>query len=246
MIKSSYLETIGQITPAHQCGYLPAEKACVRFIPLSVLIDEKLFSLLNENGYRRSGAYLYKPVCEACSACIPLRIRSMQFMPSRSQQRCWKKNQDLLVSSVKPGLNQERYALYKKYITLRHYNGEMYPPTVEQFTDFLCEKSRWCHFYEFRNTEKKLLAVSVVDHLCKAIAPLYTFFDPALNHRGLGTFCVLWLINYAKLHDLSYVYLGYWIKQCQKMAYKTKFKPYELFIKGHWCIPLQPAENCDI
>lgn len=246
MKKSSDLESMCHVTPVHQCGYLPGEKACVQFIPLSVLADKAQFSFLNRSGYRRSGDYLYRPACQQCSACTPLRTISKQFIPSRSQQRCWKKNLDLSGSCTKAGLNQERYRLYEKYINIRHNDGEMFPPSVEQFTDFLCEGSKWCSFYEFRNKDKELLAVTVVDHLQEGIAPLYTFFDPdaALTQRGLGTFCVLWLINYAKHHDISYVYLGYWIEKCRKMVYKTKFKPYELLIQGQWCLPSQ-SDSCD-
>ncbi len=246
MKKISELEALCQVTANHRCGYLSDQKARIQFIPLSAVTDEGQFSFLNEHGYRRSGNYIYRPVCQACSSCIPLRVLSKQFTPSHSQQRCWKKNQDLSVCCTKPYLNEERYQLYEKYINTRHRGGEMFPPSAEQFVDFLCESPQWCNFYEFRNKKGELLAITAVDHLYKGIAPIYTFFDAGSTSikRSLGTFCILWLINYAKCNDIPYVYLGYWIKQCKKMVYKIKFKPCELLIQGQWCLSSQTS-ICD-
>lgn len=227
-------------TPVHPCGYLPQKQAVTRFMPMGRVKDQKQFTQLNAAGFRRSGDYVYRPACPTCSACVPLRINSSSFIPNKSQKRCWKKNVDLSVSPEKAGFTKERYTLYEQYIHSRHADGDMFPPSKQQFIDFLCEGTSWCRFHEFRDTEGQLVAVTVVDHLTNGIAPIYTFFNPALSKRGLGTYSILWLIEYTKDCQLFYVYLGYWIKKCGKMSYKCKFRPYELLRQGLWVQSKEP------
>ena len=223
-------------TPEHLCGYLPEKQAITCFFPLKT-ISSKHFSQLCEQGYRRSGAYMYRPQCTYCAACIPIRINAFEFFPSRSQKRCWNKNQDLMVIKKVAQFTEEHYWLYEQYITARHVGGDMFPPSKQQFIDFLCSGTSWCHFYELRRSDNTLVAVTVADTLMSGLSPLYTFFAITEDKRSLGTFCILWLIHQAKQQKLPFVYLGYWIKQCYKMSYKHHFKPYELLINETWIIP---------
>jgi arginine-tRNA-protein transferase len=112
----------------------------------------------------------------------------------------------------------------------------MYPPEAEQFKSFLVECREETRFYEFRCADR-LMAIAVADRLQDGLSAIYTFFDPDEVQRSLGVQAVLWLIDEAKRLQLSYLFLGYWIKQCQKMNYKLEYRPIELFINGHW-IPL--------
>ena len=150
--------------------------------------------------------------------------------------RTWKRNLDLQVKKVAPCFTEEYYDLYARYISSRHSDGDMYPPETEQFKSFLVECREETGFYEFRSADK-LMCIAVADELEDGLSAIYTFFDPGENQRSLGVQAVLWLIEEAKRLQLSYVFLGYWIKQCQKMNYKLEYRPIELFINTHW-IPL--------
>ena len=155
------------------------------------------------------------------------------FLPNRSQRRTIKRNQDIHIELCDSILSQDAYKLYSKYITLRHADGDMYPPTREQYESFLNNALTCTEYYKFKY-KGKLLAVSVIDVLNDGISAIYTFFDPDIKDRSLGSYSILWQVEYAKALSLNYVYLGYWIKDCQKMSYKSLFKPLQLYKKGHW------------
>jgi len=150
--------------------------------------------------------------------------------------RTWKRNLDLQVTRVPPTYTDEYYDLYARYISSRHSDGDMYPPETDQFRSFLVECREETSFYEFRSAGK-LLSIAVADRLQDGLSAIYTFFDPEESQRSLGVQSVLWLIEETKRLQLSYLFLGYWIKQCQKMSYKLEYRPIELFINSHW-IPL--------
>ena len=130
-------------------------------------------------------------------------------------------------------MQEEYFKLYDQYISERHSDGDMYPASEDQFQSFLVEGREEASFYEFR-AQGKLLAVAVADRLDNGISAIYTFFDPQESRRSLGSFAVLWLIEEAVRLELDHLYLGYWIKQCQKMSYKTDYKPLETFVNNHW------------
>ena len=198
-------------------------------------IDARTYSALSAFGFRRSGNHIYRPHCQNCSACVPVRIPVDKFEMKRSQRRIWKRNQDLQVNKIAPLFNDETYNLYDQYISRRHADGDMYPPEPEQFKSFLVESREETIFYEFRQ-QQSLVAVAVADQLEDGLSSIYTFFDPDLAKLSPGVFTILWQIEKAREMNLQYVYLGYWIKQSQKMNYKIEYKPLELFLKDHWVL----------
>jgi|TARA_R110000822_G_scaffold127396_4_gene262855 arginine-tRNA-protein transferase len=156
----------------------------------------------------------------------------MTFKASRSQRRTINRNADLS-TEVLPAPSAQAYPLYERYINGRHRDGDMFPPSREQFDSFLGESSAttaYVHFY----AEGALVAVAVTDILDDGLSAIYTFYDPDLNKRSLGVYGILWQISHAKSLNLPYVYLGYWIRDCQKMAYKTDYRPIELLINSRW------------
>lgn len=225
-------------TPAHDCSYLPDREATTMFVDPRAHIDKKLYSQLTTLGFRRSGSHYYRPHCEACDACIPVRLNVHDFQPDRSQRRVMKKNSDLLCTLVPATFSESYYQLYANYIEQRHKDGDMFPPSREQFTSFLVEGATDSWFVEMRK-DGELVALAALDALNDGLSAIYTVFDPDLDHRSLGTFAVLWQIEEAKKRDLSYLYLGYWIRECRKMNYKTRFKPLEALQGGQW----RPLEN---
>jgi arginine-tRNA-protein transferase len=196
-------------------------------------MNSTLYGQLSLYGFRRSGNYIYRPQCAECQACIPVRIPVADFVPNRQQKRTGRFNEDLEISSVSANFVQEHYDLYAKYIHVRHSDGDMFPPSIAQYVSFLF--SDWCNtrLIEFR-AEGRLLAVAVCDYLRNGLSAVYTFYDPEEEKRSLGTIAVLWQIKEALRLGLPYVYLGYWVKESPKMAYKTRYQPLEAFISQRW------------
>ncbi|MDO8332785.1 MAG: arginyltransferase [Pseudomonas sp.] len=222
-------------TQEHPCSYLPTEQATTLFLDPSQPMDVAVYAKLSEVGFRRSGDHLYRPHCQNCSACIPARLPTALFSPDRQQRRIIKRNANLEVTAARPAFSEEYYALYARYIEQRHADGDMYPPNREQFSTFLVRDLDFSHFYEFR-LNGQLLAVAVTDLLPSGLSAVYTFYDPDYERLSLGRYAILWQIAETVRLGLHYLYLGYWIKSCRKMNYKTQYRPIELFVNQCWTI----------
>lgn len=220
-------------TQPHTCSYLPDEQATTLFLDPQKPIDLATYSQLSELGFRRSGDHLYRPHCRTCTACIPARIPAGRFEPTSSQKRILKRNQDIQVSATLPRVDDEIYDLYARYINSRHSDGDMYPPSREQFASFLVRKWPFSLFYEFR-IDGRLMAVAVTDQMLNGLSAVYTFYEPAEQRRSLGRYAILWQIEEARRSGLEAVYLGYWIKNCRKMNYKTEYRPIEMLVNQRW------------
>ncbi|SQF99374.1 arginyl-tRNA-protein transferase [Paucimonas lemoignei] len=220
-------------TQPHSCSYLPEEQATTLFLDPSQPMDVQVYADLSDMGFRRSGDHLYRPHCQNCSACVPARIPVDLFVPNRQQKRIFKRNADIEVRSTKPHFSEEYFDLYQRYIEQRHADGDMFPPSREQFSTFLVRDLKFCRFFEFR-LEKRLLAVAVTDMLPNGLSAVYTFYEPGEERRSLGRYAILWQIAEAARLRLHAVYLGYWIKNCQKMNYKTQYRPIELLTNQRW------------
>jgi arginine-tRNA-protein transferase len=221
------------VSPPHSCSYLADRQAQSAFVGPELLLDTALYSKLITQGFRRSGNEVYSPRCPNCSECIACRIPVTQFKPSRNQKRCLKKNQQTAVRVTAAVFKQQHYDLYQRYQHYKHPNSGMATSTANEYIDFL--SSSWCTscFVEFYINEQ-LAAVAVVDFLDNALSAVYTFFDPDLSTYSLGVYAVLWQIEQAQYLEMDYVYLGFWIADCQKMAYKTQYQPLQGFINRQW------------
>ncbi len=221
-----------QTSLPQKCSYLPNCLSILTFIdPYFSANITSQYDELSQYGFRRSGEYIYRPNCQSCDACISVRIPVQYFTPCRSQKRVWKKNQDLTISVVAPMFEEEHFELYCRYIQARHQENDEHTP--ESYLRFLTSYWSRTVFYEFR-LEEKLLAVAVVDHVKNGLSAVYTFFDPDYSERGLGTFAILWEIEECKRLNRNWLYLGYWVKNCHKMNYKTNYKPLEFYYQGKW------------
>jgi len=220
-------------TPAHACSYLEDRQATTLFVDPNANITAELYHELSGLGFRRSGEYLYRPHCKGCQACIPVRIPAGSFVPRRRHKRILKRNEDLDVSLEPARFTPELYRLYARYIESRHGDGDMFPPSEEQFASFLMSDWSDTLFACFR-LHGKLKAVAVIDQLGQGLSAVYTFYDPTEHTRSLGTHAILWQIDHCQALGVEHLYLGYWIKDCQKMRYKDQFAPLEYFADGHW------------
>ena len=223
------------LTEPHTCSYLKDKKATTAFVDPNVDIDPHLYTELSDMGFRRSGRYIYAPRCDGCRACIPARLLVNEFRPNRQQRRCNKRNKDLSVWVTSKINESEHYPLYARYITKRHADGDMYPPNRAQFKDFISHL--WLNSKMIEVRERgELIAAGVVDILDNGLSAIYTYYstNKEHNYRSLGTFTLLAEIMLAKHMKLPHVYLGYWIKDSPKMAYKSNYQPLEILSKGEW------------
>lgn len=209
----------------------------------SEAIDAAKYDVLIQAGFRRSGSFVYRPQCDNCKACLSIRLPVADFKPNRSQKRAWAKHQALTCTVMKPTFLAEHYALYKRYQKSRHPGGGMDIDDEAQYTDFLVRSNVRSWMVEFRETvpgqsATELKMVSIIDQLKDGLSAVYTFYSPEPG-QNYGTFNVLWQIQQARSLGLNYLYLGYWIEGCQKMDYKSCFKPYELMQNGLW-LPVHP------
>ncbi len=221
------------LTEPHPCSYLEDQKAITAFVDPSISIDKNLYTYLSRHGFRRSGRYIYAPRCKVCQACIPARLVVDEFAPNRQQHRCNKRNTDLTVSIVRSIDEAEHYPLYEHYLEARHADGDMYPPTMAQYRDFISSLWENSRILEIR-LHGKLIAAGVIDILNDGLSAIYTYYSPDYPKRSLGTYMILAELVLARDMGLPYLYLGYWIERSPKMSYKKNFQPLELFIDDCW------------
>lgn len=225
-------------TSPYSCSYLPDRLARSQVATPTHLVNGEIYSALIRNGFRRSGAFAYRPHCDGCSACIPLRVVVDEFEPNRTQRRCWQRgNQQLVVRERPLDFEDEHYELYLRYQLARHSGGGMDQDNREQYRHFLLQSHVDTRLVEFRDRPElggRLRMVSVIDVLDDGLSAVYTFYDCERPQAGYGTFNVLWQIAQTRAIGLPYLYLGYWIEASRKMAYKMQFQPAETFEEGLW------------
>ncbi|MHB1085874.1 MAG: arginyltransferase [Thiobacillus sp.] len=221
------------LTAQYDCSYLPGQLARSQVATPTHLIDSQAYSALIRAGFRRSGQFTYRPHCEQCQACVPVRVDVAGFVPNRTQRRCLKRNQHLAARFVPLDFKEEHYALYRTYLGSRHAGGGMDRDGPDQYTQFLLSSNVDSVMVEFRDGDT-LVMISVIDQIDDGLSAVYTFFDPACEKMSLGVYSVLWLIELAQRLELPYLYLGYWIEASRKMAYKTQYPPLEGLLDGRW------------
>lgn len=223
------------LTDEHPCAYLPGMRARTLFVDPRAHIDGRRAQSLQHRGFRRSGIHFYRPACPSCNQCVPVRVPAATFCPNRAQRRTIKRNADLSVRLLAARFVEEHYQLYEHYLAARHADGGMIDDlSRDSYRNFLL--AAWggeTGLLELRQ-DKRLLAVAVCDLLADDLSAVYTFYDPEHSARSLGTFTILTQLAWARRQGWQALYLGYWIANCRKMAYKAQFRPLQVWDGQGW------------
>jgi leucyl-tRNA---protein transferase len=231
------------VTTPYKCGYLPNKLAQSLIATPQNLVGANVYSSLIEQGFRRSGKFVYRPHCEHCNACIAVRLILSEFAPTRSQKRAYKQHADLTVRILPLDYLQNHFELYSNYQNLRHTEADVSilaeekiveKDETEQYRQFLCASNVESLMIEFSDAKLQVKIVSVIDVVQDGISAVYTFYDATEIKASYGTYSIMWLANWAKNLNLPYLYLGYWIKESQKMAYKQNYNPQQKLLGNDW------------
>ena len=221
------------LSTPHTCSYLSDRTATTLLIDPSFEVREPLGSLLVDQGFRRSGALFYRPHCENCKSCVSVRIPVETLRLNRSQKRTTARNQDIVARILPATFREDHFQLYCKYQSSRHPGSSMDDDNPDKYVEFLTRSPIDTRMLEF-SLDNRPISVSTIDFTRDGISAIYTFFDPEMSARSLGTYAILYLANYAKSLNFKWLYLGYYIEESDKMRYKQNFRPLEGFIEGSW------------
>ena len=214
-------------TRALPCPYIPGRTERKVVTDLATPHAAELYERLSRAGFRRSHGLAYRPACPGCNACVPVRIPVGELVWSKTFRRIANRNVDLTVRDMAAHATIEQYRLFTRYQRSRHSGSEMSTMGFRDFQAMVEDSPIDTRIIEFRDDSEELVAVMLVDRQADALSAVYSLFDPLMEKRSLGTYMVLWMVRRAEQLELPYVYLGYWIEESPKMAYKARFRPLE-------------------
>ena len=225
------------------CPYLAGRTERKVVTELSGTDAETLHDRLSRAGFRRSHNIAYSPVCPGCQACIPIRIVAGSFEPDRTQRRIARANLDISAIEMPPRATAEQFALFNRYQKARHADGDMAAMGFYDYRAMIEDTPITTTVVEFRDPTDKLMGACLTDRLSDGLSAVYSFYESGEDKRSIGTFIVLWLVQRARELGLPYVYLGYWVPESRKMAYKARFRPSEVLMGGAWRVLGESVEN---
>lgn len=224
------------------CPYVPGRTERKVVTEITGPDSERLHDRLSRAGFRRSHNIAYAPVCPSCRACVPIRIPVATFQPDRTQRRNWQRNAGIEGYEAPARATAEQYQLFQRYQQARHGDGDMAAMSFYDYRAMVEDTPIDTVMIEFRDEEDGLVGACLTDRLGDGLSAVYSFFAPDMDRRSLGTYAILWLVERARAQGLPYVYLGYWVPESRKMAYKARFRPIEILTGGAW----RPLTDADL
>ena len=229
------------LTAPSPCPYLPAREERKVFTHLPLTDGAAINDALTAAGFRRSQNIAYRPACESCEACVSARVPVAGYPFSRSEKRVLDRNRDLVRHGVEAEATMEQFELLRRYLLARHAEGGMADMTWPDYLAMVEDTPVRTHLIEYRlpsgdRGPGELVACALVDALADGLSLVYSFYEPRLARRSLGSFIILDHIIQAGLHAIPYVYLGYWVQGSPKMDYKARFRPIEVLNGQSWVV----------
>ncbi len=216
------------------CPYVPGRTERKVVTEITGQDAETLHDRLSRAGFRRSHNIAYAPVCPGCNSCIPIRIPVAEFQPERTLRRIMKANEGVRGYDTSARATAEQYQLFQRYQQARHGDGDMATMSFYDYRAMVEDTPIETFVVEFREDDERLIGACLTDRLGDGLSAVYSYFAPGLEKRSLGTYTIMWLVNRARELELPYVYLGYWVPESRKMAYKARFRPSEILQAGQW------------
>ena len=228
------------VTAPAPCPYVPGRTERKVFAELKGASAVEMSEALGRIGFRRSQNVVYRPSCDFCQACVSVRVMAPMFAPTTSQKKLLRRHADLEVSACEPWATAEQWSLLRRYLAVRHPQGGMAAMDAQDDADMVEQTPVDTVVVEYREPSSdglpgKLVGCCLTDKQSDGLSMIYSFYDPdSVTRRGLGSFIILDHIMRAGDAGLPYVYLGYWIDDCDRMAYKKSYRPAEALISGIW------------
>ncbi len=216
------------------CPYLPGNIEQQLFTDLSGADAQARYDVLSQGGFRRSHNIAYRPSCRNCEACVPVRVAAGEFRTGSRWRRIKRANADIHVTDVGTQVSDEQFELFRRYLKSRHEDGDMARMNRHDYFEMVASSPVATSILEFRDQNDTLVGACLTDRISDGLSAVYSFFEPALDKRSLGSFVILALIDRARAASLPYVYLGFWIEASRKMRYKSRFEPIEGFGPDGW------------
>lgn len=221
-------------TPPLPCPYLSGQVERRLVTELGGRDANEHHDNLSRAGFRRSHGIAYAPACPSCDACQALRVIVDEFELSRTQRKLWRRNEDITVCEKSPVATPEQFTLFQDYQQSRHGDGDMARMDYFDYRALIEDTPVDTRLAEFRDTDDRLIGACLTDVLSDGLSAVYSFFDPEMPKRSLGAMMILWLIQRSRELELPFAYLGFWIGQSPKMAYKAVYRPAEIYVDGTW------------
>ena len=221
-----------RITRSHECAYL--ENRAEQRLAADISEAPHLHDQLAESGFRRVENWVYRPVCSSCNACIPIRVNAQKFSMSKNIKRIITKNRHIQKCHLDNNADEEAYELFKNYLNSRHNDGQMATMSFSEFHSMIHNSPIDTFMKKYRDENDELIACILMDSQRDGLSAVYSFFNPNQEKQSIGTFLILDSILLTKELSKKWLYLGYLVKNSPKMAYKARFKPYQLYVNGKW------------
>jgi arginine-tRNA-protein transferase len=232
------------LTSPSACPYLPGKEERKVFTHIVGKRARELNDILTQGGFRRSQTIAYRPACENCRGCVSVRVVVDEFRPTDNMLRVLRQNRDLVGNTSPNRPSSDQYSLFRRYLEARHGDGGMVDMTVLDYSMMVEDSHVETRVVEYRRRgpdtaingrgQGPIVAVSLTDVLADGLSMVYSFFDPEMADRSLGTFMILDHIAQARAMGLAYLYLGYWVEGSRKMDYKARFLPQERLMPQGW------------
>ncbi|TDR93845.1 arginyltransferase [Enterovirga rhinocerotis] len=232
------------LTAPSPCPYLPGFQERKVFTHIVGRRAREINEVLTQGGFRRSQTIAYRPACEQCQACVSVRVLVDEFSPTGGMRRVLRRNDDLVGTEIPNRPSSEQYALFRRYLEARHGEGGMVDMTVLDYALMIEDSHVETHLVEYRRRgpdtavhgrgQGPLVAVCLIDELSDGLSMVYSFFDPDFADRSIGTYLILDHVRRARERRLPHLYLGYWVRESKKMAYKERFVPQERLLASGW------------